>query len=87
MTMLFLSQVPMQILLHFFILKHPTKKKSIYYTRNADVVMMLHRNREETETKLIIMKHRNGPTGLIDLEFISSIASFKETASVSKNFD
>lgn len=55
--------------------------------QDADVVMMLHRNREETETKLIIMKHRNGPTGLIDLEFISSIASFKETASVSKNFD
>jgi replicative DNA helicase len=52
--------------------------------QDADVVMFIDREETwnpETENKgiaeLIVAKHRNGPTGLVKLAFISEIASFR----------
>jgi replicative DNA helicase len=59
--------------------------------QDADVVMFIHRNKGEDdnnrrspETKLIIEKHRNGATGVIDLIFDADKSSFLE---VEKSFD
>ena len=52
--------------------------------QDADVVMFIHRPKEEgedsrgTHTKLIIEKHRNGATGSIDLFFDAEKTSFTE---------
>lgn len=47
--------------------------------QDADVVLMLHRdNRNQTDTKLIIAKQRNGPTGEVNFIFSPSSTSFIE---------
>jgi len=52
--------------------------------QDADVVMFIHRPKEEgetsrgTHTKLIIEKHRNGATGSVDLYFDAEKTSFTE---------
>lgn len=52
--------------------------------QDADIVMFIHRPKEEgetsrgTHTKLIIEKHRNGATGSIDLYFDPEKTSFNE---------
>ncbi len=46
--------------------------------QDADVVMFLHRERDETDTKLIISKNRNGGTGIMDLKFRPEITRFYE---------
>jgi replicative DNA helicase len=52
--------------------------------QDADVVMFI--DREETwnpdtekkgEAELFVSKHRNGPTGIVDLAFVKEIASFR----------
>ncbi len=57
--------------------------------QDADVVMFIHRDKSEEEgtirdekTKLIIAKHRNGATGVVDLHFDSRITSFTEIDSM-----
>jgi replicative DNA helicase len=52
--------------------------------QDADVVMFIDREETynpETEKKgigeLIVAKHRNGPTGMVDLAFVKEIASFR----------
>lgn len=52
--------------------------------QDADVVMFIHRDEyydPETEKKgiaeLIIAKHRNGPTGRVELAFVKEMASFR----------
>ena len=44
---------------------------------DADIVMLLHREREEEEATLRIAKHRNGPTGLVRLRFVMEYARFR----------
>lgn len=44
--------------------------------QDADVVMFLHRDRNETETQLILAKQRNGPIGTVELEFQASFTRF-----------
>lgn len=52
--------------------------------QDADIVMFLHREREETEkgsgkspiVEIMIEKHRNGPTGKVDLYFDEKTTSF-----------
>ena len=53
--------------------------------QDADVVMFIHRNKSEEEgktkddqAKLIIEKHRNGATGVINLYFDSAKTTFHE---------
>ncbi len=53
--------------------------------QDADVVMFIHRDKSEDEnkikddkTRLIISKHRNGATGVIDLYFDAAYTSFSE---------
>ena len=53
--------------------------------QDADVVMLLHREDyydKDTErpniTKVIIAKHRNGPTGEVDLYFENFLTRFKD---------
>ncbi|PID83610.1 replicative DNA helicase [Candidatus Campbellbacteria bacterium] len=53
--------------------------------QDADVVMFIHRNKSEDddkarelETKLIIEKHRNGATGVVNMYFNSDKTSFTE---------
>ncbi len=53
--------------------------------QDADVVMFIHRNKSEEEgkvreemTKLIVEKHRNGATGVINLYFDSAKTTFNE---------
>jgi replicative DNA helicase len=53
--------------------------------QDADIVMFLHREdmyNKESENKggaeLIIAKHRNGPTGIIDLFFVKEQARYRE---------
>lgn len=60
--------------------------------QDADIVMFLNRDRnlEESdekglETNLIISKHRNGPTGHINLMFISKYAKYTEESRYSNN--
>jgi len=52
--------------------------------QDADVVIFVDREEiwdPETENKgtgqLILSKHRNGPTGVVDLAFVKEIASFR----------
>jgi replicative DNA helicase len=52
--------------------------------QDADVVMFIDREETwnpETEKKgvgeLFVAKHRNGPTGIVDLAFVKEIASFR----------
>ncbi len=59
--------------------------------QDADVVMFLHRKRESdqdvndpnsdsssSETQLILAKHRNGPTGIVKINFVKRYALFEE---------
>lgn len=48
--------------------------------QDADVVMLLHRNRENDpeKTKLYVSKNRNGPTGEVDLKFNGETFRFSE---------
>ena len=58
--------------------------------QDADVVALLHRDREadagaegnvnEMEAELIIAKHRNGPTGIIPLTFLKQYTRFESRA-------
>jgi replicative DNA helicase len=48
--------------------------------QDADVVLLMHRNEEETDpgqTELVVAKHRHGPTGRIDLRFNPSLSYFE----------
>lgn len=55
--------------------------------QDADVVMMLHKdNRNDTQVKLMILKHRNGPTGEINMEFRQSSMIFSESADSGSGF-
>lgn len=61
--------------------------------QDADVVMMLHRDRGyEADPKneqlcipaeLIVAKHRNGPTGIVKLQFISKYTRFESSSGIS----
>lgn len=44
--------------------------------QDADLVLFLHRKREETKTELIIAKHRNGPIGSFHLNFEKQYTKF-----------
>jgi len=61
--------------------------------QDADIVMFIHRPKEEGETtrgahtKLIIEKHRNGATGVIDLYFDPERTSFNEVDSHHEHSD
>ena len=53
--------------------------------QDADVVMFIHRNKSDEEgknreeqTKLIIEKHRNGATGVVELYFDTAKTTFLE---------
>ena len=55
--------------------------------QDADVVMFLHRERVKTvehdavqDAKLIVAKQRNGPTGDVDILFLSSYTKFENKA-------
>jgi len=45
---------------------------------DADVIMFLHRSRDENETDLLIAKNRNGPTGIVKLIFLPQFVRFEE---------
>ena len=45
---------------------------------DADMIMLLHRDREESQTELLIEKNRNGPTGMVPLYFIQEYMKFEE---------
>jgi replicative DNA helicase len=49
---------------------------------DADVVLFLHRKRDEEETKLIIAKQRNGAIGTINFDFNQQTNVFKEAYNV-----
>ena len=61
--------------------------------QDADVVALLHRDREletnkgnigeGTDAELIIAKHRNGPTGIVPLTFLSQYTCFGDRSPVS----
>ncbi len=38
--------------------------------QDADMIALLHRNRDEAEMKAIVAKHRNGPTGTAGLLYL-----------------
>lgn len=52
--------------------------------QDADVVMFIHRDKieqgsqQDSTTQLIIAKHRNGPTGFVELFFVKEQARFRE---------
>lgn len=46
---------------------------------NADVIMILQRIRERSEAVLQVVKHRNGPTGKVNLFFDPGTLTFTET--------
>lgn len=46
--------------------------------QDADVVMLLHRDRDQGETKVMVEKHRNGPTGVAHLFFNMALSRFEE---------
>ncbi|MFA5204610.1 MAG: replicative DNA helicase [Lentisphaeria bacterium] len=60
--------------------------------QDADIVAMLHRDRElettkgsigeGTDAELIIAKHRNGPTGIVPLTFLSQYTRFADRSPV-----
>ncbi len=61
--------------------------------QDADIVALLHRDREletnkgnigeGTDAELIIAKHRNGPTGIVPLTFLSQYTRFADRSPVS----
>jgi replicative DNA helicase len=60
--------------------------------QDADIVMFIYRSdqyEKDTEKKnvaeIIIAKHRNGPTGSVELVFLSHLAKFVDAAT--RNFD
>ena len=60
--------------------------------QDADIVMFIYRdeyyNKDNVENKgkaeVIIAKHRNGPTGVIELLFQSAITKFKNTTTTNE---
>lgn len=46
--------------------------------QDADVVLLLHRSNEDDSAKCIVAKHRNGATGIIDLNFHGSEFRFED---------
>lgn len=48
--------------------------------QDSDIVMFLYRDQNAEVTKLAVEKHRNGPTGIIDLVFRSEYTTFVNTA-------
>ena len=56
-----------------------TIRQSGEIEEDTDVIMLLHRKtREDSETKLMVAKNRNGPCGSIDLVFESQYTRFEE---------
>ena len=57
--------------------------------QDADIVMFLYRPDEEDRenAKLLIAKHRNGPTGEIDLYFKSDRTRFFEVSAAQREDD
>ncbi len=54
-------------------------KESGQIEQDADVVLLIHRDRETPNTaKLIIAKNRNGPTGEIDVNFHPAQCMFED---------
>lgn len=47
--------------------------------QDADIVLLLHRDRFETETELIIAKNRNGAVGKLQLEFNAERFEFRQS--------
>lgn len=47
---------------------------------DADVIMMIHRARGESETELLIEKNKNGPTDSVPLHYIQEFMTFEEVA-------
>jgi replicative DNA helicase len=47
--------------------------------QDADIVLLLHRDRFETETELIIAKNRNGAVGKLKLEFNAERFEFTQS--------
>ena len=51
--------------------------------QDADIIMFLYRDfkynpeADPTSAELIVSKHRNGPTGTVDLEFIPELSRFE----------
>lgn len=48
--------------------------------QDADVIMLLHRDRlsEETKTECAVLKYRNGATGIVDLAFLKAYTLFQD---------
>lgn len=57
--------------------------------QDADVVMFIHRkDREDPLTQILIEKHRNGPTGVVDLVFDNAKTTFSDADKThSSSFD
>lgn len=61
--------------------------------QDADVVMFIHRDRNEEDggkenvTEIMIEKHRNGPTGRVELYFDENKSSFKDIDNSHEDFD
>ena len=49
--------------------------------QDADIVMFLYRDHAKEITKLAIEKHRNGPTGIVDLDFQGALTKFENASS------
>jgi len=45
---------------------------------NADMIILMHRDREEGDTTLNIAKHRNGPTGVVNLFLVQEQTRFEQ---------
>ncbi len=48
--------------------------------QDSDIVMFLYRDRSAGVTKLAVEKHRNGPTGIVDLVFRGETTQFESAA-------
>jgi replicative DNA helicase len=62
--------------------------------QDADVVMFIYRDAyynldspDGNRTEIQIAKHRNGPTGVVDLIFIPELTQFQNAARVSVDLD
>jgi len=45
--------------------------------QDADVVALLHKTNEDNIVEVIVAKHRNGPCGAVELEFVPHLTRFK----------
>jgi replicative DNA helicase len=52
---------------------------------DADVILLLHRNRKDTHTEIIIGKNRNGALGTVHLEFLPQYTRFEQSVALTGN--